>query len=202
MVTVAMGLPQEKSLNVRIDDFAAAKEITDYLIQLGHRRIGFIRGHPNMTASSERYRGFVAALEEAGLDPDAASVEQGYFSYRSGLVAAERLLAADRPPTAIFASNDDMAAAVVNIAHRRGLEVPRDVSVVGFDDTMPATTVWPELTTIRQPVAEMAEEAVKLLMAELRHADESDRQTERVLQHELVVRDSAASPAHSRSERR
>lgn len=195
MVTVAMGLPQEKNLNVRIDDFAAAKEMTTYLIGLGHRRIGFIRGHPNMTASSERYRGFAAALEEAGLDPDAASVEQGYFTYRSGLVAAERLLASDRPPTAIFASNDDMAAAVVNIAHRRGLDVPRDVSVVGFDDTMPATTVWPELTTIRQPVAEMAEEAVKLLMTALRNAEEGERETERVLQHELVTRDSAAPPA-------
>jgi LacI family transcriptional regulator len=199
MVTVAMGLPHEESLNVRIDDFVAAKEITSYLIKLGHREIGFVRGHPNMTASSERFRGFAAALEEAGIDADKAAVEQGYFTYRSGLVAAERLLARERRPTAIFASNDDMAAAVVNIAHRRGLDVPRDLSVVGFDDTMPATTVWPELTTIRQPVAEMAENAIELLMADLRNGDEGERETERVLRHELIIRDSAAPPTDQRA---
>jgi LacI family transcriptional regulator len=184
MVTVAMGLPHGESLNVRIDDFAAAKEITTYLLGLGHREVGFVRGHPSMTASSERLRGFIAALEDAGLDPQAAAIEQGYFTYRSGLVAAERLLARDRRP-----------AAVVNIAHRRGLDVPRDLSVVGFDDTMPATTVWPELTTIRQPVAEMAENAIELLMADLRNGDDGERETERVLRHELIIRDSAAPPA-------
>ena len=197
MVTVAMGLPHEETLNVRIDDFAAAKEITAYLLKLGHSRIGFIRGHPAMSASSERFRGFAAALEEAGLDPGQAPIEQGYFTYRSGLVAAERLLTRDPRPTAIFASNDDMAAAAVNIAHRGGLDVPRDLSVVGFDDTMPATTVWPELTTIRQPVADMAETAIELLMADLRREDEP-RGTERVLRHELIVRDSAAPPAEQR----
>jgi LacI family transcriptional regulator len=193
LVTVAMGLAHGETLNVRIDDFAAAKQMTEYLLGLGHRRIGFIRGHPAMTASSERYRGFAAALEEAGLDPAATPIEQGYFTYRSGLVAAERLLARDDRPTAIFASNDDMAAAAVNIAHRRGLDVPHDVSVVGFDDTMPATTVWPELTTIRQPVAHMAEAAIELLMADLRNgADNSADETERVLGHQLIVRDSAS----------
>ncbi len=199
MVTVAMGLPNEENLNVRIDDFAAAREITSYLIGLGHRRVGFIRGHPNMTASAERFRGFIAALEEHGLDIEEAPVEQGYFTYRSGLVAAERLLARERRPTAIFASNDDMAAAVVNIAHRRGLDLPHDLSVVGFDDTMPATTVWPELTTIRQPVAEMAADAIELLMAELRNGEETERQTELVLRHELVIRDSAVPPADRRA---
>lgn len=194
MVTVAMGLPHEESLNVRIDDFEAAKEITSYLLELGHRHVGFVRGHPSMTASSERYRGFIAALEEFGLDPDQAPVEQGYFTYRSGLIAAERLIARDDRPTAIFASNDDMAAAVVNIAHRAGLDVPRDLSVVGFDDTAPATTVWPELTTIRQPVAEMSQAAIELLMTDLRNEDDDQRETERVLRHELIVRDSAAPP--------
>ena len=189
MVTVAMGLPNEGGLNVRIDDFAAAREMTAHLIELGHRRIGFIRGHPNITASSERHRGFVAALEEAGIDPDEAPVEQGYFTYRSGLVAAERLLARDPRPTAIFASNDDMAAATVNVAHRGGLDIPKDLSVAGFDDTSPATTVWPELTTIRQPIAEMAEAAVELLMGDLR-SDSEVGESERVLQHQLIVRDS------------
>jgi LacI family transcriptional regulator len=80
---------------------------------------------------------------------------------------------------------------------RRGLDVPHDLSVVGFDDTMPTTTVWPELTIIRQPVAEMAEATIELLMADLRSGDEEPRETERLLRHELIVRDSAAPPAES-----
>jgi LacI family transcriptional regulator len=199
-VTVATGLPHERRLNVRIDDFEAAREMTNYLLQLGHRCIGFVSGHPNITASSERFRGFTAALEGHGLDPQAAAVEQGYFTYRSGLAAAERLIGRKIRPTAIFASNDDMAAAAVNIAHRAGLNVPADLSVVGFDDTALATTVWPELTTIRQPVAEMAEAAVELLMSALRREPgDVDGETERVLRHELIIRDSASPPAGSQA---
>lgn len=198
-VTVATGLPPNHRLNVRIDDFEAAREMTEYLLKFGHRRIGFILGHPNITASAERFRGFAAALAEHGLDPDDAPVEQGYFTYRSGLAAAERLIARNDRPTAIFASNDDMAAAAVNIAHRAGLDVPADLSVVGFDDTALATTVWPELTTIRQPVAEMAEAAIELLVSAFRReGDDPPSETERVLGHQLIVRDSAGPPNGSR----
>ena len=197
LVTVAMGMAHDGNLNVRIDDFGAAKEMTEHLIGLGHRRIGFIRGHPNMTASDERFRGFVAALEEHGIDPKDAPVEQGYFTYRSGLVAAERLIFRDDRPTAIFASNDDMAAATVNVAHRAGLDVPGDLSIAGFDDTAPATTVWPELTTIRQPIADMAEAAIELLMADLRNGRDDIR--ERVLEHQLIVRASTAAPSSKRT---
>jgi LacI family transcriptional regulator len=193
-----MGLQHGESLNVRIDDFAAAREITTHLLELGHRRIGFIRGLPSTTASAERYRGFATAIAEYGLKADEAPVEQGYFTYRSGLIAAERLLARDPRPTAIFASNDDMAAATVNVAHRAGLDVPGDLSVVGFDDTAPATTVWPELTTIRQPISDMAEAAVELLMADLRNGGEaSSGDNERVLEHEMIIRDSSGPPPGS-----
>src|SRR2546423_1716913 len=102
VVTVATGAPREESLNVRIDDHAAAMEMTRYLLDLGHREIGFIKGHPNHVASHDRFRGFCDALAEAGIDPDAAAVEQGYFSYRSGLTAGERLLSRSVTPTAIF----------------------------------------------------------------------------------------------------
>ena len=123
-------------------------------------------------------------------------VEQGYFTYRSGLVAAQRLLAREPQPTAIFASNDDMAAAAISVAHRAGLDVPGDVSIVGFDDTAPATTVWPELTTVRQPIAAMAEQAVDMLLAELRgrRSGRPTGQNVRVLKHSLVVRESSAAP--------
>jgi len=127
---------------------------------------------------------------------EAPIIEQGFYSYRSGLEAAEKLLAIERRPTAIFASNDDMAAAVVSVAHRRGFDVPRNLSVVGFDDTATATTVWPELTTIRQPISEMAEAALDLLIRKIRkHRDgESLESTDRLVRHELIVRQSAAPP--------
>ena len=196
IVFVAMGLAPEGCLNVRIDDFGAAAAMTKHLLDLGHRRIGFIKGHPGHVAAIERTRGFASALLEAGLNPDDAAVEQGYFTYRSGLTAAERLLSRPNPPTAIFASNDDMAAATVNVAHRRGLDVPGDVSVVGFDDTAPATTVWPELTTVRQPVAAMAECALHLLLADLKakRFGGASPQAEQVLEHELIVRQSSGPP--------
>ena len=192
-VAVAMGLPADDGLNVRIDDFAAAAAMTRHLLDLGHRNIGFIRGHPNQVSSAERHRGFAAALAERGIDASGAAVEQGYFTFRSGMVAAERLLSRPHPPTAIFASNDDMAAAAVGVAHRRGLRVPDDISIVGFDDTSLATTVWPELTTIRQPIAAMAETAVNLLLARLR-SDDAGSIEEQVLDHELVVRESSGRP--------
>jgi LacI family transcriptional regulator len=198
VVTVAMGKLYENALNVRIDDFAAASEMTNYLIRLGHRRIALIKGHPQPIASAERERGFRAAVNAAGLDPADIAVEQGYFTFRSGLEAAEKVLDLPRRPTAIFASNDDMAAAAVSVAHRRGLDVPNDLSVVGFDDTAPATTVWPELTTIRQPVAAMASAALDLLLSELRSRRHglAPVASERVLLHELVIRESSG-PAPS-----
>lgn len=196
VVTVAMGKLYPNALNVRIDDFTAAKEMTAYLIDLGHRKIALIRGDPTHSATVERERGFRAAVATAGLRSQDVAVEQGMFTFRSGLDAAERLLDRPVPPTAIFASNDDMAAAVVSVAHRRGLDVPGDLSVVGFDDTAPATTVWPELTTIRQPVSAMAATALELLLADLRHRRGGGvaLSQEVVLSHELITRGSSAPP--------
>jgi LacI family transcriptional regulator len=196
VVTVAMGLPQQESLNVRIDDFEAAAEMTRYLLSLGHRNIGHIKGHPNHIASHDRARGFLSALEEFGLEPDSGSIEQGYFTYRSGLSATERMLSRPQPPTAIFAGNDDMAAAAISVAHRRGLHVPADLSIVGFDDTSLATTVWPELTTVKQPIAAMAQAALELLLADLRsrRSGSGRRATVRALEHSLIVRESSGPP--------
>ena len=202
LVTVAMGAPNEDSLHVRIDDHAAAMEMTRYLLELGHREFGFIKGHPNHVASHDRYRGFCAALTQAGLDPGTVAVEQGYFSYKSGLIAGERILSRPKLPTAIFASNDDMAAAMVGVAHRFGLNVPDDLSVVGFDDTTLATSTWPELTTVKQPIAAMAEAALELLVDDLRRrrAGDSHRFAERVLSHALIVRESSGPPPRRRQD--
>ena len=166
-VLIASGRPALAHSAISINDFEASRAMTRHLLALGHRRIAYINGHPAQTASGQRFRGFIEAMTEAGLSVGTDQVAQGYFSYRSGLEAAEKLLDGF-DPTAIFASNDDMAAATMAVAHRRGLDVPKDISVAGFDDTPLATTVWPELTTIRQPIADMAREAVRLLIDQIR----------------------------------
>jgi len=193
VVAVAAGKPPAEVLCVRIDDFKAAFEMTRYLIELGHRRLGFIKGHPNQSASDERWRGFLAGLQESGDSVPPPQVEQGFFSYRSGLDAARKLLSSGRPPSAIFASNDDMAAAVVAEAHRRGLDVPRDLTVVGFDDTLIASTIWPELTTIQQPIAEMAVEAVAMLARAIRDPRPGAGEL-KLISHALIARESASAP--------
>lgn len=195
-VAVATGKPPADVSAVRIDDFAAAQAMTRHLISLGHRAIGFIKGHPNLTASQQRLDGHIAALSEAGIAHDEALVEQGYFTYRSGFEAAEALIARRPTLTAIFASNDDMAAATVAVAHRRGLDVPRDLTVVGFDDSALATSVWPELTTIRQPIADMSRQSVILLAEEIRsrRAGEKAQHPHALQDFTLIRRESDGPP--------
>jgi len=199
VVAIASGRQGDGISCVRIDDFHAGKEMAEHLIQHGHTRIGFICGRDDLSASARRYDGFVTALHEAGLEVDPELVQRGNYTYRSGLGAAELLLAHGTPPTAIFASNDDMGAAAISVAHRRGLDVPRDLTVVGFDDTSAATTVWPELTTIHQPIAAMADAAIDILLRTIRNRnDEARPLTDHVLPHRLVERDSVARPPRGR----
>lgn len=195
-VVVASGQPFGEAAAVGIDDFAAAHAMTSHLLSLGHARIGFITGNPDHTASACRQRGYEAALQERGLTPDPELVAPGLFTYRSGLDAAERLLRLEQPPTAIFASNDDMAAATVAAAHSHGLAVPGDLTVCGFDDTAMATTIWPELTTIRQPIGEMSRAALDLLVRKVRAQRAGTAQPEGHLrlQFTLVRRQSDAAP--------
>jgi LacI family transcriptional regulator len=194
-VAIAMGVPRADISCVRVDDEKAAAEMTRRLLVLGHRHIGFITGNPNQSASARRLAGFERAMREFGVGAR-KSVAQGEFSYASGLAAANRLLDRKDRPTAIFASNDDMAAAAVSLAHRRGLDVPRDLSVAGFDDTAVATTLWPELTTIRQPIARMAAAAVELLLRGIQERRAGGRAaiSDLVLEHLLVERGSTAPP--------
>lgn len=195
VVSIASGNFSDEVACVRIDDFRASKEITAHLIANGHTRIGYIKGNPNQTASAHRFEGFRQALDEAGIALDDALVQQGYYTYRSGLEAAEKLLALQRLPTAIFASNDDMASAVVSVAHRQGMNVPGDLSVVGFDDTSAATMVWPELTTIHQPIASMADTAIDMLLRAVRRPDRGARAVvHHIVPHQLVTRGSVAPP--------
>lgn len=153
-----------RSPSVEMDDRAAAREMTAHLLGLGHRRIGFVKGLPSHGASRRRLDGHLDALASVGLEVDPALLAEGDFSFRSGVAAGESLLALGLAPTAIFASNDETALGVMAAAGRRGLTVPDALSVAGFDDTQSARVVWPQLTTIRQPKAEMAAAAVDLLI--------------------------------------
>ena len=171
-----------------MDDAGAADDMTTHLVNPGHRRIGFVVGHPNHMASDQRLFGYRRALDRAGIAFEPELVRPGLFDFDSGAAAADALLALAKPPTAIFASNDDMAAGVLAVAHRRGLAVPDDLSVAGFDDTQLASAVWPPLTTIRQPTRELAYTAAALLF------ERADGVEHRRLHHELVLRRSTARP--------
>ncbi len=199
-VLIGPGKAHPKHSAVMIDEYQAAFDMTQHIVGLGHRRIGFIIGNPHQTASGQRLQGYLDAMIAAELEVTDDLVMQGLFTYRSGYDAAVRLLDQPDPPTAIFASNDDMAAAVVAVAHRRHLDVPVDLSVCGFDDTAIASTIWPELTTIRQPIAEMAHCAVELLGTELRGGRNGKpaKPSHVTLDYTLVRRGSDAAPGLAR----
>jgi LacI family transcriptional regulator len=151
--------------DVAMDDRAAARVLVEHLLEHGHRRIAIIRGHPTHAAAAQRFEGYRDALKAAGIEADPALEVEGAFTFESGVAAGEALLARDPRPTAIFASNDDMAAGVLNVAYRLGVAVPEQLSVAGFDDSNIASVVWPRLTTIHQPIRDMAREATGALLA-------------------------------------
>jgi len=194
--SVAGGAHFTDTSSVRIDDFAAAAAMTRHILELGHKRIGFIAGKPDQLASTERTRGYRAALAEAGIPINEKFIVQGLFTYRSGLTACETLLDLKDPPTAVFASNDDMAAAAVAVAHRRHLDVPADFTVCGFDDTDLARSMWPELTTIHQPISDMASFATSLLIGQVRgqYRVGTGETCSHEFPYRLIRRDSDAPP--------
>lgn len=156
---------------VETNDREAAYDMTCELIAQGHKRIGFIKGHPDHLAVTHRYEGYIAALEENRIELDQSLVAQGFNSFESGEEAGRELLAQTPRPTAIFAANDDMAAGVMMVAHQMGLAIPEQLSVAGFDDTPVAHQIWPSLTTVRQPIQAMAKKATELLLKQLRGKD-------------------------------
>ena len=142
---------------------AAGRMVADHLIALGHRRIGVITPPPSHRAALRRVDGFRDGLSAAGISVDDSLSVGGQFDFASGIEAGEKLLALPQPPTAIFATNDEMALGVLTLAHRVGLRVPEDLSVVGFDDTTASLTSWPPLTTVRQPLEDMGRSVIDAL---------------------------------------
>lgn len=181
-VRIEPGLRREQGRSTTIDDVAAAHELVAHLIALGHRAIAFITGPETHISSVERLEGYRAALDSHGIPLDPALVVAGDYSLQSGRDAARRLLASGPRPTAIFAGNDDMAAGALAVAHELDIGVPDELSIAGFDDSDLAAAVWPPLTTVRQPVRELAWAAADLLLADQRSRDRL------TLDHRLVIR--------------
>lgn len=174
---------------VKMDDAKAAREMTRYLISQGHRDIGFVKGHPMHSASALRFQGYREAMRGADLPIKPDWVAEGAFTYKSGVDAGRLILGKEKKPSAIFASNDDSAAGVMAAAAQSGLSVPNDLSVAGFDDTTIASSVWPPLTTIGQPVIDMGYRAAKLLLDD--DTDETPKMN--ILAHTLIERGSTRS---------
>ncbi len=154
--------PDGGGLCLRMDDRAAARGMTEHLLQLGHRRIGFIEGDPRYASSQARRQGFLDAMGAQGLKTP--WIASGDYTYASGVACGTTLLAGKQRPTAIFASNDDMALGCMAAADRAGLAIPDDLSVAGIDDSSGARFSRPSLTTLRQPLVEMAEGAARALL--------------------------------------
>ncbi len=168
VLALATGAPLRNVSAVHIDDYQGALAMTRHLIRLGHTRIAFIKGAPQHTPAARRFDGYCAAMTEKGLPIDPRMVVEGDFTYQSGLAAAETLFQLEHRPTAIFASNDDMAAAVIAVAHGYRIPIPDSLSVCGFDDTPVASTIWPQITTIHQPIVAMGRSAVSTLFEKIR----------------------------------
>ncbi|MEO0575647.1 MAG: LacI family DNA-binding transcriptional regulator [Pseudomonadota bacterium] len=162
-VRLSPGRRLRNQLCVVTNDRDAARQMTEYLASLGHRRIAFISGNADHAAVSNRVLGYEDAMQAAGRRVAKPVIAAGDNSFDSGLACAEQLLNRKRPPTAIFAANDDMAAGVIRMASRMGISVPQELSIAGFDDITLARQMDPTLTTIRQPLASMAEHAVSML---------------------------------------
>ena len=181
------------TLNTLIDDTGASRTLTEHVIGLAHRQIAFVLGHPDHDATTQRHAGYKQALHRHKIKIERALVSPGNFSFESGRAAALKLLTGRCKPTAIIASNDDMAAGVMAAAHELDLQLPRDLSVCGFDDAPVARAVWPQLTTMYQPIEDMAYSAMDMLLKKIRTGATPAEPARHSFT--LVVRNSTAPPA-------
>lgn len=179
---------------VASNDREAVREATQYLIAQGHRRIGLIAGPHGFRSARERRLGFEEAMRDAGISLPRSMIAEGNYTFESGLIAAERLLDVVPRPTAIFSSNDEMAAGVIHAACQRGMVVPRDLSVIGFDDTPIAAHMWPPLTTVRWPIASMARSAALKLITGIADNDDDAAVQEPSMFLSTLIRRASVSP--------
>ncbi|WML58053.1 LacI family DNA-binding transcriptional regulator [Neobacillus sp. PS2-9] len=173
---------------VSIDNISGARKASEYLIELGHERIGCITGPLDVVLSRDRLKGFYQAMAQCNLTVEPVLVQEGDFTFESGFNLMMKFFALGVLPTAVFAANDEMAMGAIRAVKSKGLRVPEDVSIIGFDDVRFASIFEPALTTIAQPAFEIGEHAMELLM-KLINKDEVMRE-QVILEDQLVVRES------------
>ena len=176
---------------VMVDNVQGAYDAVSHLIDLGHRRIGLVGGPRAASSGEQRFQGYIRALADHDIPVDEEIITEGRFTREGGYESMKRLLALQSPPTAVFASSDVMAIGALMAIQEQGLQVPNDVSLVGFDDIAEASTTTPKLTTVSQPKYQTGEVAAQLLFDRVEGASPGKRQ-KIVLSHQLVIRDSTA----------
>ena len=189
-VVLIGGTPHPQADRVYIDDYAATRDVMDYLIRKGHTAIAHITGIPGMVASSERLRAYRDALRSAGIAVAGDFEVTGTFAREGGYAAMQRLLAGATRPTAVFAANDLTAIGAVSACFDAGLRLPDDLAIVGFDDIALAADVRPALTTVYHGQREIGLEAVRLVLWRLGGGRDGEKQTT-IVPHRLVIRGSA-----------
>jgi LacI family repressor for deo operon, udp, cdd, tsx, nupC, and nupG len=180
--------------SVHIDNIAAAQEMTDYLLSLGHRRIAFIYGQDHSLLTRDREFGYRNSMQEAGIEVEAGWVVEGKLTLKGSINATRSLLKHQHRPTAIFCANDEMAMGCLHEIKSAGLRVPDDLSVVGFDDVRYAQILDPPLTTVYQPAEEIGERVMSRLLQEIEGGRSVSSEPE-IVPHKLVIRQSAAEPS-------
>ncbi|WNC73081.1 LacI family DNA-binding transcriptional regulator [Thalassotalea psychrophila] len=172
------------------DDQKAAYDMTKYLISLGHTDIGFIKGHPDHSDTDKRYAGYKQALKEYNIYLNEQLIKQGLFTFESGEDCARQLLAQEHKPSAIFASNDCMAAGVLKVSKQLNLAVPADLTIAGYDDTSVSQQVWPAITTVKQPIHLLGQIATQKLICKIKQNTWDEIKS--IFECELVIRDSSS----------
>lgn len=181
----------QNGLTILVNDKSGAIEITQHLIDLGHKKIAFLSGDLHHESTKERLLGFKQALTNNGLKLNENHIIEGKYSFESGVDGANHLIKLKHRPTAIVACNDEIAAGALFAARLAGLDIPTDMSIVGFEDSPFSRQTWPKLTTVHQPNSEIAKVATELLIAKRR---EQDAKYSKTFTPEPVIRDSSAAP--------
>ncbi|MGY4110186.1 LacI family repressor for deo operon, udp, cdd, tsx, nupC, and nupG [Aeribacillus sp. SP014] len=172
---------------VSIDNISSARKATEYLISLGHKRIGFLSGPMDVILSRDRLKGFKQGMMQHDIAIEPNLIQEGDFSFESGFNLMTKLLALTEPPTAVFASSDEMAIGAIKAIKAKGLKVPDDISIVGFDDIKFASIFEPALTTVSQPMFEIGQKAMELLI-KLIQKDKLEK-SQYILEDQLVIRE-------------
>ena len=192
-VCISAGNIAAKSAHsIGIDEEMAGYEIAKYLLRLGHKSFGYILGLQGHISAQQRYSGYVRAIEEVGIEVKDQILERGNFTFKSGIEIAQNILTRPNPPSALIFANDDMAAGALFSAHKLGIKVPQDLSVVGFDDTPVSEIVWPPLTTVHQPLKAIGQQSVQILLKKMSGINGVEIPLQTIVPFRLQIRESTS----------